>query len=519
MKYVTKIKLSNFRRFKNFSTEFDSKLNILIGDNESGKSTILAAINLVLGGSKSKVEAIGLENLFNTEAISEFLNGSRDLATIPKFFIEIYLNEQNNSLLNGRLNSDDRECDGLRLECSLSPDYTREVCEILAQQDAVFPFEYYLIRFNTFSGEAYTGYNKFVRNLLIDNSLISNEYAVREYVNSMYISIATPVERNRHENEYRRHKQTYTGSVLSEINSRLTDYTFTIRHNRKSNLDTDLTLSSNDVQIDNKGKGQQCFIKTRFALQRNVHVPDVVLLEEPENHLSHLNMKRLISTINESDDKQLFISTHSSMISARLDLRKTILLHPSSTRPIRLNDLPEATAKFFIKAPDHNVLDFILSRKAILVEGDAEYILMEAFYHIVTGQNIHEANLLILSVDGTSFKRYLDIAKLLDIRTAVVRDNDGNYQANCVDNYAEYTSPQVQIFSDPDNLRSTFEICLYSDNTTLCDELFGDGRRTLSVQEYMLKNKTEAAYQLLCDRVTELSVPPHITQAIEWIRG
>lgn len=43
----------------------------------------------------------------------------------------------------------------------------------------------------------------------------------------------------------------------------------------------------------------------------------------------------------------------------------------------------------------------------------------------------------------------------------------------------------------------TFEICLYEDNSAICDELFGKGRKTLGVQEYMLANKAEAALELL----------------------
>lgn len=33
-----------------------------------------------------------------------------------------------------------------------------------------------------------------------------------------------------------------------------------------------------------------------------------------------------------------------------------------------------------MKAPDNNILEYVLSKKVILVEGDAEFILMEALY-------------------------------------------------------------------------------------------------------------------------------------------
>lgn len=66
MKFITRLKLKNFKRFQSFKVDFDDKLNILVGDNESGKSSIIEAINLVLSGSRSKVESTGLENIFNS---------------------------------------------------------------------------------------------------------------------------------------------------------------------------------------------------------------------------------------------------------------------------------------------------------------------------------------------------------------------------------------------------------------------------------------------------------------------
>lgn len=77
MSKITKIKLKNFRRFSSFEVSFDEKLNILIGDNEAGKSSILTAIDLVLSGSRNKVETVGLENLFNIHAIEEFFQGDK----------------------------------------------------------------------------------------------------------------------------------------------------------------------------------------------------------------------------------------------------------------------------------------------------------------------------------------------------------------------------------------------------------------------------------------------------------
>jgi len=45
---VKKIVLKNFRRFRDATVEFGPGLNIMVGDNEAGKSTVLEAINLAL---------------------------------------------------------------------------------------------------------------------------------------------------------------------------------------------------------------------------------------------------------------------------------------------------------------------------------------------------------------------------------------------------------------------------------------------------------------------------------------
>jgi putative ATP-dependent endonuclease of the OLD family len=517
MKSIEKIKLKNFKRFQEFTVDFDEKINLLIGDNEAGKSSILSAIDIVLSGSRSKIETYGLDSLFNLTVIQDFLNSDKKYENLPKLFIEVYLNEQNNPDLNGKINSDEIVCDGLRLICEPNDDLSKEIKDILKQEEANFPFEYYSINFRTFSGENYTGYRKFLKHILIDNTQISNEYATRQYVSSMYQSTVVDAEKNKHQNEYRKHKQNFKDIVLKDLNNRISDYSFSIKTNSKSNLETDLTISENEIEIENKGKGRQCFIKTEFALKKNETDLDVVLIEEPENHLSHINMKKLIQRIASSENKQLLIATHNNLISTRLDLRKSILLNSNSSTPVLLNDLTEETAKFFIKAPDNNILEFILSEKVILVEGDAEYILMDTFFNNETGEKAENSNIHIISVGGTSFKRYLEISKILKIKTAVIRDNDKNYQVNCIDNYSDYVDDNIKISADANNDRYTFEIAIYQDNTEICDELFSAGRRTLSVQAYMLKNKADVAFELLDKKSNEIIPPEYIKEAIQWI--
>ncbi|MEM8527734.1 MAG: TOPRIM nucleotidyl transferase/hydrolase domain-containing protein [Bacteroidota bacterium] len=518
MRIIERIKLQNFKRFKEFSVEFNDSLNLLIGDNEAGKSTILTGIDVVLSGSRNKVEGYGLDNLFNTDVIEDFLSSEKKYEDLPILFVELYLNDQNNKDLDGKFNSDNIPAHGLQLKCEPRDDLSTEIKEILEQAEDNFPFEYYSISFKTFSGESYTGYRKFMQHLLLDSTQINNEYATKSYIKTLYNSHVKDAEKNKHQNEYRKHKEKFKTDILKELNDKIDDYSFSVRTNSKSNLQTDLTIKEGSVELENKGKGRQCFIKTDFALQKNESELDVILLEEPENHLSHINMKKLIGRINNSENKQLFIATHSNLISTRLDLRKSIMLNSNSTTPVLLKDIDEGTAKFFMKAPDNNILEFILSKRMILVEGDAEFILMQAFYKNETTENFEDSDIHIISVGGTSFKRYLNLAKHLEIRTAVIRDNDGDFQKKCVDDFSDYTDPFIRVFSDMDNNISTFEIAVFNDNSAACNELFSAGRKTLSVQDYMLSNKADCAFELLDKKANTLTTPQYIKDAITWIR-
>jgi len=513
---IEKLKLLNFKRFQELNITFDKDSNTIIGDNESGKSTVLLALDLVLSGSRSKIENIGLEFLFNKKTISDFLISNKEYDDLPKLFVELYLNEQNNEDLNGYNNSERKECDGLKLVICPDDNYLNEIIDIL-KNDNNFPFEYYKWDFSTFQGKLYNGYSRIINHVFVDNSRIGSEYAMKEYINNMYNSYTEGADKFEYQNKYRQYKKEFNNVVLKELNEKVGNYCFGVKNDSKSNLQTDLTIFEDDIAIENKGKGKQCFIKTEFAIRKSKKNIDTVLIEEPENHLSNTNMQLLISQIGNVKDRQLFIATHNNLICSRLDLKKAIILSSTSEDVVKLENLDTDTAKFFMKLANHNILEFVLSKKVILVEGNAEYILMGKFVETITKKTEKESGITIIAVNGLSFKRYLNIANILSIKTAIIKDNDGDYTNNCIKDYQDYNDNLIKVFYENDNNKNTFEICIYLNNKVICDKLFASTRRSLTVQEYMLKNKTESAFDLL-ENNEDLNVPEYIKKAIEWIK-
>jgi putative ATP-dependent endonuclease of OLD family len=519
MATIRTIHLHNFKRYKEATIEVNSDINIFIGDNESGKSTILQAIDLVLSGSRNKVELFGLEQLFNTCVIKSYMNSEKKYTDLPTLQVELYLSELKNYKTSGKnhLLNNNIDCDGIRLICQPNDDLQDNIQEVLLKEGAPFPFEYYSVEFKTFGDYPYSGHNRFVKGILLDDSMVNGEYAMREYVKEVYSSKVNPTDRLKYQHSYRDYKNKFSSDILNKID--LDErYGFAVKNTSKTNLETDLTIIRDDISIENRGKGEQCFIKAQLALKKTSDDFDTVLIEEPENHLSHSNMLRMLEMIRLVSGKQLFITTHNNLICSGLNLQNALFLSNTDDTIIKLSSVNEDTAKFFIKAPNNNLLQFALSKKVILVEGDAENILVGTMFSNIINKSNLEVGVHIISVGGIRFKRYLEIANLLGIRTAVITDNDRNYKQNVEEKYSDYKgSKTIKIFSDNDDSRYTFEVALYLDNHELCDTLFLKSKNENKVQEYMLNNKTESAYTILTKAVHNLKTPSYIKEAIEWI--
>lgn len=520
--YIKKIHCKNFKGFRNRKIDGLNKgINILLGDNETGKSTMLLAIDLVLSANPSRVEALGLDRLMNADAVDEFLgNKNRKFADLPEIAVDLYLNDQGKPEFDGYCNIENANDHGIYLRCRPRYELKDQIDELISGDNPAFPFEYYMVEINGFGGGAITKYRKPLNHIAIDNTKISNERASSAYIKEIFNTHTSEMERYLLKFGYRQSKQSFTQDKLKELNKKLSDdYSFQVKNGSKANLETDITISQKGIDIEDLGMGTQCFIRTDFALSKKSSI-DVVLLEEPENHLSHTNMHKLIASINEASGSQIFIATHSSLICSRLNLRNAIMFASKNKSPVKLDNIPTDTAKFFMKAPKSSVLEFVLSEKTILVEGDAEYILMDAFCQNTIGGSLYENKIHVISIGGLSFRRYLDIAKILGNKVAVITDNDGNPNSNRIKSYLKYKDVQnIGIFYDNDASRKTFEICIYNDNAKVCDNLFKDEKGSSNTQEYMLGSKSESSFILSEENSNNLIVPSYIENAIKWINS
>ena len=87
---------------------------------------------------------------------------------------------------------------------------------------------------------------------------------MRDYVNDIYHAQLTDEQRINARYEYKNNKVRFQEQILAQYNDLIPPYSFAIRESADDNIETDITLLENDIPLENKGTGTQCFIKQNF---------------------------------------------------------------------------------------------------------------------------------------------------------------------------------------------------------------------------------------------------------------
>lgn len=292
---------------------------------------------------------------------------------------------------------------------------------------------------------------------------------------------------------------------------------------KKVVLETVLSVYEDSIALENRGSGMESLIKTQIALDK-ANGLDVILMEEPENHLGFTTLRKMLQEIaNKQDESQIIIATHNNMIASRLNLNNVLWITEEGVKS--LLDVDKAVADFFVRADDNAFLQLLLSKKVFLVEGATEFLLLPHFYAQITNHTIEEDGVSVISCNGISYQKYLAIAKATGKKIAVITDNDRKEDNISKSSDFNKTNGMQHIFMGSTIADWTWEICVYNANKAVLDEMIDvqAGANYLfhdkdygKVPGKMLNNKVDTAYQMLTSgRVFE--VPQYIKDAVKWI--
>ncbi|MDY7893057.1 ATP-binding protein [Aeromonas caviae] len=155
---ITKIRIRGYRIYKDFTLYPNPKKNILIGDNDAGKSTLMEAVSLALNGRIGGRNVLDELNphWFNSELVDQFVaaRNAGDKPSFPEILIELYLRDDAElQVLCGAVNTDvpTNACPGVFLRIFPNEEYQDMLDEWLKAPSELLPVEYYMYEWRSFA--------------------------------------------------------------------------------------------------------------------------------------------------------------------------------------------------------------------------------------------------------------------------------------------------------------------------------------------------------------------------------
>jgi len=483
--YIKEIKLVNYRNFDNFSMEFDKGLNVIIGSNNSGKTNLLKAINLLNNPDELDVDDFNKTDLFKNYS-SKYLNSA------PEIFIEYTINH--------KIDSNNHEDESIiKLLAFLGLDKVQRVkvnsdshSKYFVTANIIMRYsinEKYIEKYKDLVKDSSNGHD-YIENLRLCKSLyewtygngISDTMATKNDVINIFkidyigaerkssiiedkakneIKSFTNQENNKANLKQLRNK--ISGLVKVELKE-ITDKIDGLIGNENNeiglakgnisifqgvkagsslteaySIEIKDTISEYVVPLTHNGVGYNNLVYM-YMLIKLIELSEdndfrILCLEEPEAHLHPAMQYKLFSFLSKLNrennlNHQIFVSTHSSNISAVAGLENMYLLHylrncnnhcVVSASLKKQFECDKNSKNHLAKFLDVTRSDMLFADKVIFVEGIAEKLLLPEFMK-KENYPYEDNHVSIVEIGGKHFKYFL--------RTFI--DNDINRKALCI---------------------------------------------------------------------------------------
>ncbi|WP_417212583.1 ATP-dependent nuclease [Acinetobacter venetianus] len=443
--YLHCLKLEKFRRYKQLEVEFNSGLNLLVGENDSGKTAIIDGIKYVLNtqsyeylrpciedfyldptqdeshrSSEFRIECVFKG--FDKEEAKHFIDwiGTDDE---KKYFLKIWLCA---SRKNGRVfydvkaGSDDEGSqvngearDLLRAtylkplrdaESELTPKKGSRLSQILYNHE-VFEDE---------------EDNRLLKIMSLTNKAIEKFFTHHDG-KELLTDVNTYLDDFSLENNKLNSRFNVSDSSLKSVLEKLSLKLF------------NQSISENNNQ--GLGSHNLLYIAAELLLLKksNYQGLKLGLIEEIEAHLHPQTQIRLIEAIqkiSEENKIQFILTTHSTSLASKVKLHNLVLCKDGCLYPMgkEYTKLREGDYLFLERFLDSTKSNLFFANGVILVEGDAENILLPSFAKKL-GLDLSQYGVSIVNVGSTAFLRYANIFlrnddKKLNLDISLITDVD-----------------------------------------------------------------------------------------------
>ena len=435
--YISEISIKNFRVFNEFSVQLNPALNVVIGENNSGKTALIDAIRLALDTNSSEWTRISNFDFHQNEDQFHIQVKFDDISVKQaSVFVEHLTHEEidegdRKSVLfvnlkakitdvikrgNRHIRSELRSganADGPMIEYDireyLSATYMRPLRDAETALNAGRNSRLAQIisssaEFNR-EGENFQGLlEEFITasvSILRNPGLIADENKIRENLENLVFN------------------QDAFNSAIQMLGSK--DFSqMSLLEKERAFQDILQKLSlvlDSDKPLQGLGYNNVLFMATELILleQEKDEFP-LLLIEEPEAHLHpQLQMKFLqfIRDKYSSPDSpkiQTILTTHSPNLASKASLESIILMKDAKAFPLRKGStyLGDEDYIFLEKFLDVTKANLFFAKGVLIVEGDAENILLPTVSEML-GHPFEDYGVSVVNVGSTAYARFAKI--------------------------------------------------------------------------------------------------------------
>lgn len=435
--HLSNLKLWNFRKFGShaaFSPDtphldlgFNPGLNVLIGENDSGKSAIIDAIRLVLkthsydwsriddddfhlGQNRLRIELL-LSGIKPEEGknFTEFLSWKPvggDVEPFLRLIFDVKRNPANSQILPYEVRAG-ADADGKQL----SPE-AREYLKVTYLKPLRDAEEELVARKNSRLSQILVGHEAFKNKgpaHVLMGLLSEFNRAIEGYFDGK--DHAGTVISDQLGKELKDKIDTYIGALYEP--GKKTGLAVTERGQLKSLLEK-LELSIQGEIRPGLGTLNRLFMASELLHlnKGNWTGMRLGLVEELEAHLHPQAQMQAIETFQQQEGVQLVLTTHSPNIGSKLELRNLIICGDGKAYSMSAEHTALAPDDyvFLQRFLDVTKANLFFSKGVILVEGWSEELLMYEFAKLL-GYDLTERGVAVVNVNSLAFIRYANIFK------------------------------------------------------------------------------------------------------------
>lgn len=459
--YLSNIKIKNFRLFSSLKLKLNPRLNVIAGENNSGKTALIDAIRLALDTNSAEWNRVK-EDDFNSASNEFSIELEFDGITVEQasIFVEHLTHiktssDERSSVLHVKLSA--TLSNNLRRGTRLiktefrsglggsGPQIEREIRDYLSAT--------YLKPLRDAEQELSSGRSSRLAQILASKKELRPETKDFKALLEVFINASgdfkgnSSITRNQADIAELVEKLSFKNTPFKPSIQMTGDKPFSeMNETEKARSFSDILERLNlvlDTDKPRQGLGYNniLFMATELLLleQEEGQFP-LLLIEEPEAHLHpQLQMKFLqyLNNWKPEDDKwgpQIFLTTHSPNLASKAPLESIIIMNEGKAFPLRKGEtlLEDGDYVFLEKFLDVTKANLFFARGIIIVEGDAEAILLPTIAELI-GRNLEDYGVSIVNVGSTAFARFAKIflrtnigedSPVIPVKVSVLRDLD-----------------------------------------------------------------------------------------------